>query len=303
MTAGGLDDVDDSAFVDPPGATGGPPPPPPPPPPPTPGASGVFKMGPQGALGLPDVLARLERFAAVLVGLEREVTDLHAVASRLPTDGSAAAMPAPGGVGGDPAEAERLKADLKRARDETERLEGELQSLRLFREQTRTQIQKAVSGIVDMKLPPEAEKAVKAIVVDRDRLQEEKQRIEQELQRIRGEATKRFSALKNDLDRVQKEHDTVRVQKDNLMRQLQARDEEAAGKREVTLEDITSSEIFRTMLGNIKKTSRQELTVLHDAIASVRAIDPKAYETVLEIVARAFKKQGIENPLATLPRD
>ncbi len=259
--------------------------------------------GPPRVIGLPDVLARLERFAAVLVGLEREVTDLHAVASRLPTDGNGAPSAAPPAAPGDPAEIEKLQADLKRTKEEAERLEGELQSLRLFREQTRTQIQKAVSGIVDMKLPPEAEKAVKAIVVDRDRLQEEKQRIEQELQRLKGEATKRFSALKNDLERVQKEHDTVRLQKDNLMRQLQARDQADEGKREVTLEDITSSEIFRTMLGNIKKTSRQELTVLHDAIASVRAIDPKAYETVLEIVARAFKKQGIENPLATLPRD
>lgn len=302
-----MDDLgDDEAAADAsPRSSGGAPPPPPPPPPPaspptiSPGASGIFKMAPVGAAGLPELLARLEKFAAVLVSLEREVTDLHAAARNL--DAVVPALPA--GVLGDDKQVEMLRADVKRLREENERLEGEVASLKIFRSETRDKIKKAVAEIVDLKLDPEAEEAVRAIVVDRDRLQEEKAKLEADLAKIKNEATKRLSALKSDLEKTQRDHDTVRVQKDNLMRQLQARDAEAAGKREVTLEDITSSEIFRTMLANIRKTSRQEVTILHDAIASIRAIDPKAYDTVLEIVGRAFKKAQVENPLATLPRD
>jgi hypothetical protein len=57
------------------------------------------------------------------------------------------------------------------------------------------------------------------------------------------------------------------------------------------------------MLGNIRRTSRAEVTTIHDAIASIRAIDPKAYETVLLVVAKQFQKVQMENPLATLPHD
>jgi chromosome segregation ATPase len=258
-----------------------------------------------GGASLPEVLARLEKLAAVIVSVEREVTDLHAAAKQIQVDGPGAGVPS---LGDAPfreleKETETLRASSKKLQEENERLEGELQSLRLYREQTQSKIKKAVAEVVDLKLDPASEQAVRAIVVDRDRLQEEKQKLESDMARIKNEVTKRLSALKGEIEKEKKDHQTVRVQKDNLMRQLMARDEEAAGKREVTLEDITSSETFRTMLANIRKTSRQEITILHEAVASVRAIDPRAYETVLEIIARAFKKAQVENPLATLPRD
>jgi chromosome segregation ATPase len=252
------------------------------------------------AAGLPDLIVRLEKFAAVLVGLEREVTDLHAAAKLLDL---ATAVPVPPPFLDEPdEELAKLRADLKRAREENERLEGELVSLRLFRDETKDKIRKAVAQVVDLRLDPNAEKAVRAIVVDRDRLQEEKAKVESDLARWKQEAQKRFGALKGDLEKIQKERDAIRAQKENLLRLLQERDAQE-GSAEVTLEDITSSETFRTMLANIRKTSRQELTILHDAVASIRAIDPKAYETILEVVARAFKKAQVENPFATLPRE
>jgi chromosome segregation ATPase len=266
-------------------------------------ASGVFKTGPLTATGMPELLARLEKLAGIVVGIEREVTDIHATARGIEL-GAMSALPAlPAGIVDDGDEKTgALQAQAKKLKEENERLEGELASLRVFRDQTQEKIQRAVSTVVDLKLAPEAEGAVRAIVVDRDRLQEEKAAVETELARIKKEAAKRLGALKEELDKSRQEHDTVRLQKENLMRQLRSRDEAGQGQRPVTLEDITSSEVFRGMLANIKQTSRQEILILHDAIASIKAIDPHAYETVLEIVARAFKKANVENPLALLPR-
>jgi hypothetical protein len=295
-----MDDLVVDPLDDAPLGGAAPPPPPPPPPPP---ASGVFRMAPVSVTGMPELLSRLEKFAGLIVGLEREVSDIHAAAKLVDLAAGVAPVPVPSKPT-DAAELDLLKLNAKKLKDENERLEGEVQSLRLFREQTRDKIQKAVSSVVDLKLDPKTEEAVRALVVDRDRLQEEKAKLEGDISRFKNEASKRFSSMKNDLESAKKEGETVRMQKDNLMRQLQARDAESSGlPKEVTLEDITNSEVFRTMLSNIRKTSRQEITILHDAIASVRAIDPKAYETCLEIVSRAFKKAQVENPLALLPRD
>ncbi len=85
------------------------------------------------------------------------------------------------------------------------------------------------------------------------------------------------------------------------MRQLQARDS-GSQVREVTLEEITNSEVFKNMLGNIRRTSRMEVTHLHDAIAQLKDIDPKVYSMCLDVIAKQFKKAQMENPLATLPR-
>ncbi len=256
-----------------------------------------------GAAGLPAVVSGLAKFSAMLADLERQATALAEVARKI-EPGAASSGPVNFDDSKDEVDPEilaALKATTKKLQEENERLEGEVVSLRLFRDQTKDRIKKAVSGAVDMKLPPEAEEMFRSLVVDRDRLQEEKTKLETDLSRIKGEATRRISTLKTDLESVKKDHDTVRVQKDNLMRQLQARDA-GVTEREITLEDITNSEIFKTMLANIRKTSRQEVTILHDAVASIKAIDPKAYDTVLEIVARAFKKAQVENPLAMLPR-
>lgn len=258
-------------------------------------------MAPSPVVSLPDLIARLEKFAAVLAGLEREVSDLHVAAKMIEATGVSVPVPPFANDDADE-EIEKARADMKRLRDENERLEGELASLRLFRDETKEKIRKAVAQVVDLKLDSRAEKAVRAIVVDRDRLQEEKTKLESDLGRLKQEATKRFGALKTDLEKTQKERETLKVQKENLLRQLQERDAQE-GSGEVTLEDITSSEVFKTMLANIRKTSRQELSILHDAIAAIRALDPKAYEIVLEVAARAFKRAQVENPLATLPRD
>jgi hypothetical protein len=93
----------------------------------------------------------------------------------------------------------------------------------------------------------------------------------------------------------------MRLQKENLMKQLMARDSGDV-KREITLEEITNSEVFKNMLGNIRRTSRMEVTHLHDAIAQLKEIDPKVYNLALDVVAKQFKKAAMENPLATLPR-
>jgi hypothetical protein len=198
---------------------------------------------------------------------------------------------------------EAARAELKTKTVEIERIEGELQSLKLLQDETKEKTRAAVASVTDLKLDSKSEGIVRAIVVDRDKLQEDKARVDSELSRIKTEATKRITALKSELDKATKAHETVRMQKDNLMRQLRERDEAADTSREITLEDITSSEVFKQMLGNIRRTSRAEVTTIHDAIATLKAIDPSAYETVLEVVAKHFQKAQIENPLATLPRD
>lgn len=196
-----------------------------------------------------------------------------------------------------------LRGEIQHQTEENERLEGELQSLKLQAGDARKKTQAAVAAVTDLDLDPKNEEVVQQIVIDRDRLQEEKAAVDRELARLKSEATKRLAALKGDLEKANKLHETVRLQKDNLMRQLQQRDAAGLGEaKEITLEDITNSEVFKQMLGNIRRTSRVEVTTIHEAVASIRAIDPKAYEVVLEVIAKAFQKAQVENPLATLPR-
>jgi hypothetical protein len=197
---------------------------------------------------------------------------------------------------------ELVRTDLKRVTDENERLEGEVQSLKLRETESRDKTRAAVAAVTDLKLEGKVREVVKAIVVDRDKLQEEKGQLESEIARVKVEAAKRITALRGELEKTAKFTETVRIQKDNLLRQLQARDAASGDPREITLEDITGSDIFKQMLGNIRRTSRLEVTTLHDAVMTLRSIDPHAYEVVLEVVAKQFQKAAIENPLATLPR-
>ena len=86
------------------------------------------------------------------------------------------------------------------------------------------------------------------------------------------------------------------------MRELAERDSRGQGEGEVTLEQITNSPVFKTMLGNIRRTSREEVTLLHDAVVELGQSDPAAYNSVLEFVSKRFEQAKVENPLALLPR-
>jgi len=211
---------------------------------------------------------------------------------------------------------EEAARDLQAARDEgkrllsaNERLEGEFQALKLRHDELKTRTEAAAGKIgdlsVDFKDATKVEEAFKALVVERERLRDEKTGLEAELMRIKSEATKRFTKLKSELDKAMQDSATTRMQKENLLQQLMARDAESGGqsvKRELTREEITNSEVFKSMLGNIRRTSRQEVTVLHDSIAQMRTLDPNAYALALELIAKGFQKASMENPLATLPK-
>jgi hypothetical protein len=199
-----------------------------------------------------------------------------------------------------------LKAENERLVKEVERIEGELQSLKLLRDEQAKKMhqaaQQALAGFEGVALDPKVESRIKAVVIERDRLAEERTKLDTDLNRIKAEATKKIKELKTDLDKKAGESETMRLQKDNLMRQLMARDAGDAPARELTLEEITNSQVFKDMLGNIRRTSRMEVTHLHDAIAQLKDIDPKAYNLALDIIAKQFRKAAMENPLAMLPR-
>jgi hypothetical protein len=203
-------------------------------------------------------------------------------------------------------EADRLKAENQRLLKDVERVEGEYQSLRLLHEEHKRKLQQWSGGPGDklesLALSSEAEEAFRTLAAEKQRLAEEVARLEAETIRVKTEATRKIKELKGDLDKRAAESETMRFQKDNLMKQLMARDSGQAAPREITLEEITNSEVFKNMLGNIRRTSRVEVTHLHDAIAQIKDVDPKAYMLCLDFVARQFKKAAMENPLATLPR-
>lgn len=136
-------------------------------------------------------------------------------------------------------------------------------------------------------------------------LASENAKLRDELSLVKREATTRIKSLKATAEKAKVEADTARVQKDNLLRELAHRDSgdgTALAPRELTLEEITASEVFKTMLGNIRRTSREEVTHLHDAVVKLRAIHPEGYRLLLDLVARQFGDAGVENPLALLPR-
>lgn len=118
--------------------------------------------------------------------------------------------------------------------------------------------------------------------------------LDKDLGRVKKEATRTIKRLKEKAD-------TVQLQKDNLLKQLASRDAGLAPS-EVTLEQITAAPVFQTMLDNIKKTSREEVTLLHNAIQALGKADPASYNAVLVVVDSTFKAANVENPLALLPR-
>jgi len=187
----------------------------------------------------------------------------------------------PGGGG----EVEELQRRNRQLIAEIERIEGEHQALKLRLEGATEAM--ANLDISDVPINEETVRELLAL----------NQRLEAELGQTRKTATTRIKRLKS-------ETSTLRTQKENLLKALAERDAGVASDEgELTLEQITDSEVFKTMLGNIRRTSREEVTLLHTAIASLRKIDPAAYSTALTVIAKQFEKANVENPLATLPRD
>ena len=124
----------------------------------------------------------------------------------------------------------------------------------------------------------------------------ERQKLESDLSRIKKEATRTIRRLKTKAD-------TSKTQKDNLLKMLESRDAQDGGgaaAAELTLEQITEAPVFKTMLGNIRRTSREEVTLLHDAIVKLGKTAPASYNDVLVFVDAHFKAANVENPLALL---
>lgn len=279
-----------------------------PPPPPPPGAvpagmlAALSEPTPE-PLAVEDARLRAELFAA-RAELERTRAELERVRGQKrggPSDSEASSIRTALSAADKALEA--VRAELRQRTEENEKLEGELQALKLRSDVEGREKSSATSKLVeDLELDDEAERVVRQLVQDRDRVQDEKAALERELARLKGEALKRVTALKGEVEKATKQSETMRLQKENLLRQLMERDAAKDESGEITLEDITGSEVFKTMLGNIRRTSRAEVTTFHEAVASLRAIDPRAYEVVLEVCAKQFQKAQIENPLATLPR-
>lgn len=198
------------------------------------------------------------------------------------------------------AELEQLRQKNARLLADYERIEGEHQALKLLVESNKVSRADVAALSADLRTGNEELDAKIAAVL------QERERLQQELDRTKREATSRIKSLKTNLDKTKTEYDTVRIQRENLVRELQSRDAGEGGEpfkpKELTLAEITASEVFKTMLGNIRRTSREEVTLLHDAIAKLRTIDPAAYNVVLDLVAKQFKAANVENPLAMLPR-
>ncbi|MBL4850075.1 MAG: hypothetical protein JKY65_31490 [Planctomycetes bacterium] len=118
-------------------------------------------------------------------------------------------------------------------------------------------------------------------------------KLREEKEEIKNKATRTIMRLKD-------EAETVKLQKKNLLRELASRDEGGVNQVEITLEQITNSSVFKTMLGNIRRTSREEVTLLHDSVVELGKIKPDAYNALLVVAAARFKAVNVENPLALL---
>ncbi len=117
----------------------------------------------------------------------------------------------------------------------------------------------------------------------------------EEVARIKVKATRTIKRLKN-------EASTARLQSENLRKMLASRDDGTPGTPDLTLEQITDSAVFKTMLGNIRRTSREEVTLLHDSVVKLGESNPEAYNAILPVVTGIFKAAKVENPLALLPK-
>ena len=272
--------VEPSAFQ--PG-TGAPSPPPPPPPAPAPPA------GQSAAAPLNQIAAQIHALLSRVQVLEREAQDQRAwraQATQLLQDHSSPPSAAAGETESNP----RL-AELTRLFDEQrahlEELQEENQRLRAMQKDEEASELPLPIDLGD--LPIVKDPAVEAKLRE---LAETNGRLQAELAKMRKSATAKFKRLKDDLS-------TIENQKKNLLVALAARDA-VIPEREITLEEITASEVFKTMLDNIKKTSREEVTLLHDAVVALSKIDPLAYNAVLPVVARTFETAKVENPLAKL---
>lgn len=257
-------------------------------------------------------LAALERDLAEVRQIQRHMIEQLAALQASPRSGSSGSeaqlvevrpeprRPSAAADAALAAELEQLRQKNARLLADYERIEGEHQALKLLVESNRASRADVAALSADLRTgDPELDQKVALLVQERERLQ-------QELDKTKREATLRIKSLKTNLDKTKTEYDTVRVQRENLVRELQSRDAGEGGEpfapKELTLAEITASEVFKTMLGNIRRTSREEVTLLHDAIVKLRAIDPAAYNLVLDLVAKQFKAANVENPLAMLPR-
>lgn len=276
--------VEPSAFQ--PG-TGAPSPPPPPPPAPAPPA------GPSAAAPLNQIAAQIHALLSRVQVLEREAQDQRAwraQATQLLQDQSSpqpVPADAPEHARASDARLEALTRLFEEQRAHLEELQEENQRLRAMQKGEEASELPLPIDLGD--LPIVKDPAVEAKLRE---LVETNGRLQAELAKMRKSATAKFKRLKDDLS-------TIENQKKNLLVALAARDA-VTPEREITLEEITASEVFKTMLDNIKKTSREEVTLLHDAVVALSKIDPLAYNAVLPVVARTFETAKVENPLAKL---
>jgi hypothetical protein len=123
-----------------------------------------------------------------------------------------------------------------------------------------------------------------------------------ETERLRAEKEALKDRATRTIKRLKEEVDTTKLQKTNLLKQLANRDAGAPQQTEITLEQITDSPVFKTMLGNIRRTSREEVTLLHDSIVEFGKVSPQAYNDLLVMIDARFKAAVVENPLALLPK-
>jgi chromosome segregation ATPase len=116
------------------------------------------------------------------------------------------------------------------------------------------------------------------------------------LQQLKARATRRIKRMQEQLEAADK-------QREFLLSQLAERDSAGgSGGGELTIDQITKSPVFQTMLGNIRRTSREEVTLLHDSVVELGKIHPEAYDLVLDLVKTKFAAASMENPLALLSR-
>ncbi len=276
---------------------------PPPPPPP-----------PRGGLDLAGRVAALERDVASLAEFRDQVTE------RLAALGSGAQARAATPDADDALRAarghiERLERQLEealRVRPADEVAAAEARYARLMAEHEKLLGEHSALKLLhtESKRVPRPRADVPAtgdpkLDAELQALSSENAKLRDELSLVKREATTRIKSLKATAEKAKTEADTAKVQKDNLLRELTLRDSGDSAliaPKELTLEEITASEVFKTMLGNIRRTSREEVTHLHDAVAKLRTIHPEGYKLLLDLVARQFGEAGVENPLALLPR-
>ncbi len=291
------------------------------PPPPPPAPRGELIARPSGDLA--GRVAALERDVAALAEFRDQVTERLASMGSGPRarpdaaprgDDDANALRA---ARGHIAQLERQLEEALRSRSAGEELDGKVAAVEARYARLMAEHEKLLGEHSALKLLHTESKRVPrpradvpksgdpTVDAELQALSTENAKLRDELSLVKREATTRIKSLKATAEKAKVEADTAKVQKDNLLKELAHRDSGDAltlAPKELTLEEITASEVFKTMLGNIRRTSREEVTHLHDAVAKLRAIHPEGYKLLLDLVAKQFSEAGVENPLALLPR-